>query len=111
MFRSSERTWSVVVMTRALAWNPRCASISRTNSSAMSTFEFSRTPETIVPAPAFAADCAVCHARESCTQCHRGSSSSLPAIQALPSDRRVADWLSGRASLFPQKKSEAAEAR
>ncbi len=52
MFISSARIWSVVVMTRELAWKPRCASIRLTNSRAMSTLLFSSWPARTEPAPA-----------------------------------------------------------
>ena len=38
------------------------------------------------------AQCATCHARESCTRCH-ANASQLPAIQALGSDQRVASLM------------------
>ncbi len=49
--------------------------------------------------PAQAAQCAVCHARESCARCHPNAD-QLPAIQALASDPRVAPLVAGKAPVY-----------
>ncbi|MBI4539580.1 MAG: hypothetical protein HY704_08760 [Gemmatimonadetes bacterium] len=44
--------------------------------------------------------CAVCHTRESCTRCHMNAG-SIPVIQALAPDPRVAALVGGRAPAYP----------
>ncbi len=51
-----------------------------------------------------AARCAICHARESCERCHMNAA-SIPAIQALARDRRVAALLRDRAPSYPRPPS------
>ncbi|HSM36154.1 MAG TPA: cytochrome c3 family protein [Longimicrobiales bacterium] len=46
------------------------------------------------------ADCATCHARESCTRCHLNGA-SLPAIGALEPDPRVAAWVAAFEPEYP----------
>jgi len=46
------------------------------------------------------ANCATCHARESCQRCHVDGTRE-PAIRALASDARVARLVSGRAGVYP----------
>lgn len=48
---------------------------------------------------ASAAQCAICHARESCARCHPNAD-QLPAIQALASDPRVASLTKGRVGVY-----------
>jgi hypothetical protein len=45
------------------------------------------------------AQCAICHARESCARCHPNAD-QLPAIQALESDPRVASLTRDRAPVY-----------
>lgn len=46
------------------------------------------------------ANCATCHARESCMRCHVNATTQ-PVIRALPSDARVARTVAGRAPSYP----------
>ena len=46
------------------------------------------------------AQCATCHARESCARCHPNAS-RVPAIAQLASDPRVAELMRGRTGLYP----------
>ncbi len=48
---SSCKISSDVVIMRVFAWNPRCATIISVNSSDKSTFDISKAPEIISPAP------------------------------------------------------------
>lgn len=56
-----------------------------------------------------ASQCAVCHARESCARCHVNAS-SLPTVQALTPDARVAELVEGEAPRYPIPSSHAADA-
>ena len=49
MLTRSSSTWSLVVITRELAWNPRWARIRLVNSAARSTFDISSAPPIRVP--------------------------------------------------------------
>jgi hypothetical protein len=46
------------------------------------------------------AQCAMCHARESCARCHLNAS-TLPAITSLGNDARIARLVRGRAPRYP----------
>ncbi len=50
------------------------------------------------------ARCTTCHVQESCARCHVNWA-SLPAIQALGRDARVADMMRGRAPRYPTPES------
>ena len=56
----------------------------------------------------FTSDCSVCHARESCERCHRNASSLAP-VRKLPTDDRVAAWLSGQLALYPTPRDHDAD--
>lgn len=43
--------------------------------------------------------CATCHAQQSCARCHMNAA-TLPAIQALPRDDRIASLVAGRAAEY-----------
>lgn len=45
--------------------------------------------------------CAVCHARQSCQRCHFNAA-SIPAIQQLQPDARIASLVRGRAPSYPK---------
>ncbi len=44
--------------------------------------------------------CSVCHARDTCSRCHVNAA-SVPAIQALAPDPRIAEIVSGREVVYP----------
>lgn len=46
------------------------------------------------------AQCATCHAQQSCVRCH-ANAASVPAIARLRPDARVAELMRGRAALYP----------
>ena len=48
--------------------------------------------------------CAICHARQSCERCHFNAA-SVPAIQALQPDPRIAALVRGRAPTYPKPAS------
>ncbi len=52
--------------------------------------------------------CSVCHAQDLCSSCHVNAS-SVPAIQALSPDPRVAEITAGREIVYPSPESHAAE--
>jgi Cytochrome c7 and related cytochrome c/Doubled CXXCH motif (Paired_CXXCH_1) len=54
-----------------------------------------------VAARATTANCATCHARESCQRCHVDGGRNTPAILALGPDARVARLVRGRVSVYP----------
>jgi hypothetical protein len=51
-------------------------------------------------ARATAANCATCHARESCLRCHVDGA-RVPVIQALGADARIARLVAGKAPVYP----------
>ncbi|MHB1862003.1 MAG: cytochrome c3 family protein [Gemmatimonadaceae bacterium] len=48
--------------------------------------------------------CAICHARQSCERCHFNAA-TIPTIQALQPDARVAQLIRGRAPAYPKPTS------
>ncbi|MEP7347592.1 MAG: cytochrome c3 family protein, partial [Gemmatimonadaceae bacterium] len=54
------------------------------------------------------ASCATCHARESCVRCHMNAS-SIPVINALGADARVAANMRGKPAVYPRPSTHLAE--